>query len=307
MNRQAYHQLLAERGTLEQLVAETPADEVIDLRSLQVRLETVNRLIGAQPQDKRLPSKARLTYRGRPVIGSYGVYADFGMSATKAFTDTVSMLAASYEVPLVSIGPIPNRRQNQLLITSTALGSFGFELEEHRDDTLALEEEESPVARALMQTQDLLQGAATGSDDDLTDAASGHDERVIAAARTFLKTLIDHEAVCGLTVKDRAFSFRDVGEVRRSFERLSQDNIHEDVRALEGEFIGALPHRRTFEFRLSGTHEIIVGKMGPGIILPEQINAHLYASVRIEVLTTQVGQGRPRYVLGTLPDWQTPA
>ncbi len=304
MNRLAYQQLLAERGTLEQLVAETPAAEVIDLRSFHVRLETINRLLGEQLSDDRQPSKARLTYRGRPVIGSYGVYADFGLNATKAFADTVSMLAASYEGPLASMGPIPNRRQNQLLITSTALGSFGFELEEHRDEFPSSELPESPVARALVQTQELLREAATGNDDELTDAASGHDERVIASARAFLKTLIDHEAVCGLAVQDRAFSFRDVGEVRRSYERLSRENLHEEVRTLEGEFVGALPHRRTFEFRLAGTQEIIVGKIGPGVPHPEKINAHLYSMVQITVLATQAGQGRPRYVLGSLPDWQ---
>ncbi len=35
------------------------------------------------------------------------------------------------------MGPIPNRDQNQLLITNTAVGSFGFELEEYCAEQLA--------------------------------------------------------------------------------------------------------------------------------------------------------------------------
>jgi hypothetical protein len=305
MNRQEYNQLLAERSALEQLIAETPPEEVIDLRSFEGRLESVQLMLEGYPVDLRLPVKARLTYRGRPVVGSHGIFAEFGMAATKAFTDTVSMLAASLDVPLAAIGPIPNRRQNQLLITSTVGGSFGFELEEHRDEILPLEED-SAVVHALVQTQELLQSAATGSDDELTEAASGQDERVVAAVRTFLKTLIDNEAVCGISVKDKAFSFRDVGEVRRSWQRLDQDNLHEEPQTLEGVFEGALPLRRTFEFRVANTSKVIVGKIGAGVPEPAKINHHLYENTSIEVMATRVGQGQPRYVLNRLPNWPDP-
>jgi hypothetical protein len=204
------------------MITDTPAEDVIDRGSLQGRLEEVELLIAQHPADQRAPVKACLTYRGRPVVGSYGIFADFGMLATKAFTDAISMLAASLEGPLAAMGPIPNRRNNQLIITNTATGSFGFELEEHRDEALILEEEDSSLVAALSQTREILQSAALGTDDELTDAASGKEERVVAAIRAFLKTLIDHDAVCGFTVKERAFSFTDVGEVRRSWERLEE-------------------------------------------------------------------------------------
>jgi hypothetical protein len=262
----------------------------------------VNRLLTEHTADLRLPIKALLTFRGRPVVGSHGIFAEFGMSATKAFTDAVSMLAASLDGPLAAIGPIPNRRNNQLLITSTATGSFGFELEEHREEPLLLEEDSS-VAYALSQTRELLQSAASGTDDELTDSASGQDERVVAAIRAFLKTLIDNEAVCGFAVKDKVFRFSDVGEVRRSWERLGRENLHEEPQALEGIFEGVLPKRRTFEFKIANTQEVIAGKIGPNISNPAEINQHLYANARIDLVATRVGQGRPRYVLNQLPVW----
>jgi len=306
VNRLEHNQLLAERTALERMIADTPEEDVIDLRGLRARLDFVKREIGEHRVDSWLPTKARLTFRGRPVVGSHGIFAEFGMTATKAFTDAVSLLAASLDVPLSESGPIPNRAQNRLLITSTAVGSFGFELEEHREDLLPLEEDSS-LAQALAQTQELLQSAASGTDDDLTDAASGQDERVVAAICNFLKTLIDNEAVCGVMVGEKAFSFSDVGAVRRSWERLGQDNLREVPKTLVGTFEGVLPKRRTFEFRLVETGDVIAGKIGAGVTAPAAINQHLYQQTSIPVMETRVGQGRPRYVLTGLPSWPATA
>ena len=306
MNRQEYDQLLADRSALERMIADTPEEEAIDRGSLSAQLDVVNLEIGEHALDSRIPAKARLTFRGRPVVGSYGIFAEFGMTATKAFTDAVSMLAASLEGPLASTGPIPNRARNQLIITSTAVGSFGFDLEEHREELLPLEEE-STLAQALAQTQELLQSAASGSDDELTDAASGHDSRVVAAVRAFLQKLIDHEAVCAVAIGDKSFGFPDVGAVRRSLARLGQDNLHESPATLAGKFEGVLPKRRTFEFKLEETGEVIAGKIGPGVVEPAAINQHLYQQTNITVMETRVGQGRPRYVLTSPPVWPASA
>jgi len=300
MNRAEQQILFSEQSTLERMIVETPPEDVIDLRSLRVRLEMVNHLLLKEAVDTRLPAKARLTFRGRPVIGSHGIFAEFGVTATKAFTDAVALLAASLETDLAATGPIPNRTQNRLLITSTALGSFGFELEEYREATLPFENE-SPVADALRKMQELLRGAAEGSDDELTDVASGQDPRAVAAVRDFLKKLIDNEAVCAVSTSGRAFGFADVGEVKRSLIRLGQDNLHENTQPFTGTFQGALPKRRTFEFSLANTGDVISGKIGSAIIDPSVVNRYLGRQVEIQLTATRVGQGRPRYVLNQLP------
>jgi hypothetical protein len=61
----------------------------------------------------------------RPVSEQYGIFAEFGARATTMFTDAVAKVAAGQTGPLSAMGPIPNRGDSQLLITNTALGSFG--------------------------------------------------------------------------------------------------------------------------------------------------------------------------------------
>jgi hypothetical protein len=301
MNRSDKYQLLAQRSALEKMIAETHPDEVLDLKSLQTRLVFVNQQISKLPVDERLPAKAKLTFRGRPVVGSHGIFAEFGLSATKAFADAVSMVAAGLSSPLASTGPIPNRDQNQLLITNTATGSFGFELEEHGNEELPLAGE-STVSAALKKTQELLAGSL-GSDDELAEAATGTDPRAVAAVRAFLDTLTTNEAVCAVEMGDYTFRFKDVGEVRRSWERLGQDNLREEVLTVEGEFQGVLPKRRTFEFKLTDSGDVIVGKIGATINDPDVLNNHLHTLVKLGLLTIRVGGGRPRYLLEKLPEW----
>lgn len=302
MTRQEQIYLLSERTALERMIAETPEEEIIDLRSLHARLDVVNGELAAHPTLDREPAKARLTFRGKPVIGSYGIFAEFGTTATKGFADAIALLAASVEAPLSPTGPIPNRTRNQLLITRTALGSFGFELEEHREEPLP-PEEDSAVALALQKAQELFHGAAKGTDDELAEAANGQDPRALDALRSFLKRLADSEAVCAVKVGEKVFSFSDVGEVRRSLSRLGQENLHEEAKTFRGSFQGVLPKRRTFEFKVAETGEVIGGKIGIAIAEPGVINQHLDQATEVVLVETRAGQARPRYVLDKLPEW----
>jgi hypothetical protein len=45
--------------------------------------------------------------------------------------------------------------------------------------------------------------------------------------------------------------FRDLGDVRRAVQRLSQDNLREEETTLFGEFQGVLPKGRRFEFGIA--------------------------------------------------------
>jgi len=105
------------------------------------------------------------------------------------------------------------------------------------------------------------------------------------------------------TVGDQAFTFSDVGEVRRSLARLGENNLHERPHPFSGVFQGALPKRRTFEFRVAATAEVITGKIGPGVPDPAALNHHLEQPTDIQLIETRVGEGRPRYVLNQLPNW----
>jgi len=303
MNRNEHLHLLAERSELQRILAGIPEEDRLTRGSFAARLEDVEEQLASTPPPVRSPARARLTFRGRPVIGHHGVFAEFGTKATNAFADTVAKVAAALSGPLSPMGPIPNREESQLLITSTAVGSFGFELEEYRPSGQLDFGEESVAGQALEMTKSLLQ-STVGTDDELADSAAGTDPRAVEALRTFLDLLAANEAICLLEHEEKVFRFRDVGEVRRAVERLGQDNLREEQTHLAGEFQGVLPKGRTFEFKLADTGEVVRGKVGPAIADPDVINRHLHQATTIDVLATRVGNGRPRYVLTAVPGWQ---
>lgn len=300
MNRNDINFLLAEKIELQHLLAEIPEEDVIDRGSFQARLNQVEAQLAKAPACKREPAQARLTFRGRPVVGSYGIYVKFGADILDKFTKAIALLATGPDEPLSASGPIPDRRQNDLLLTGAAIGSFGFELEESPSEELP-NETPSPVGLALEQAQALIQGTL-GTDDELADAVSGANPRAIAVIRAFLKTLADEEAVCALEYKGHTTRFEDVGQVKRSMERLSENNLLEEEAILEGEFQGVLPKRRTFEFMLFRHCEIITGKVGPCVNNPGELNKLLHCPVKIRAMVTRVGNGRPRYQLLAMPE-----
>jgi len=169
MNRQEHTFLLAERTTLQRLLEDTTPDDVLERSGLEARMEEVQEQLAAAGPLGREPARARLTFRGRPVIGSYGIFAEFGANATNAFTDAVAKVAAALSGPLAAKGPVPNRQASQMLITSTAVGSFGFELVEHAPEELG-SADESAVAQALDLTRKLLE-STLGNDDELAELA----------------------------------------------------------------------------------------------------------------------------------------
>lgn len=296
-----HQQLLAEKSFLNRDLAEMPAAAMLTRRSLEARLRHVEAAIATIDLAGPAPARARLTFNGLPVVGSHGIFADFGMKAMSSFTEAVAAMAASLSAPLAPMGPIPNRDQNQLLITNTALGSFGFELEEYRPQQPAVAVE-SPVAIALERTRSLLQ-STQGNDEELADVASETDQRALEKVRAFLRVLSENDAVCALQYGDAVVRFQDVGQIRQSLARLEADNLHERQEMLSGFFEGSLPNARTFEFKLASDGQVIRGKIAPAVQNVEEINKHLQLHVQISVTITQVGKGRPRYVLTQLPQW----
>ncbi len=301
MNIQYYDHLRSEQTSLRRMLGDTPAENVLDRSSLESRLEEVDEQLADAGVPQRRPARAVLTFRGRPVVERHGVFADFGAQATNRFTDALRKVAAGLAAPLSAMGPIPHRNDHQLLITNTAVGSFGFEFEEYCPNVLDFGDE-NPAGQALEIVRDLLE-STHGTDDELAESAAAADPRAIAAIRDFLDLLATSEATCALEFNRRVARFRDVGEVRRASERLSQDNLHERETTLHGEFQGVLPGSRRFEFKLSADSTIVHGKIGPAIPDPAVINRHLHQPTEIHVLETQVGAGKPRYVLSALPSW----
>ncbi len=301
MNRQEYMAIQAERNTLQRMLERIPAENVLDRASLEARLEEVEEWLAEASEPEREPARAILTFNGRPVTGSEGILADFATKALAAFTDSITAVAASLHSPLAPTGPIPNRQQHQMMITGTARGSFGFELQESLAQ-LDLEGD-STVARALVSTQNLLAGSIGVDDEQLAEAAADMDQRALEKIRGFVSILTDNEAFCTFKHADKVFQFSDAGQVRRSLERLSQDYLSEAEQTLTVRFGGALPHRGSCEFQLEGSDEWLTARIGPAVENPDSLNDHRLQWVSASMLVTQAGRGKPRYKLLKLPEW----
>src|SRR3989338_1203249 len=268
--------------------------------SLQSRMNQVSASLQDPGRGAFAPAKAVVTYRGAPVRGVHGMVAEFGAAVTTKFSDAISAIAASLSGVLNDFGPIPNKSQNQILITGTALGSFGFEFEEAPSVEAQLPlEGTTPVSQAFELVAELLE-ASTRGDEELSEPASRLGTRAIGFVTEYLDKLIAYEAFCSVTTRDHIFAFTSVDQVRISRSRLGVENISEQDVEFSGQFLGAFPAERRFEFQ-TNDGIVIHGRIAVAIEDPAVINANLNRIFTIKVSVRTVGKGRPRYTITTLP------
>jgi hypothetical protein len=304
MNHDEYLFLASEVSELESILAEIPKSRVIDRRSFETRLNNAREAL-AKIDPSLLPKKARLTFRGTPVFGSHGIAADFATKASSAFTDAFSAIVAGISDELRYMGPIPDKQKNQLIITGTAIGSFGFEFELPKPPPQK-DAEQSQIALgipqntelAMQKLESLFRVASEGSDDDLSELVDELHPRAVKKVAEFLGYVSEQNAWCGLEFNNSVFRFSGNEQVKNSAERLNGDNIKETTEEFTGQIIGALPIGRTFEFKLADQKGVLRGKVGPEIEDPNVLNQRfLNKHALITLNVVQVGQGRPRYTL----------
>ena len=300
MNKHDHRFLLSERGALNKLISQTSPGNVIGRMSLEHRLKKVEAELEAYEGLSSRIVDARLTFSGTPVFGSRGIEADFAGEVVKKFADAVACFGASLDRVLSAKGPIPNRKRYDLLITGTAPGSFGFEVEDASQQMVSTEEFPA-VERAIERVKGVLE-ASVGTDEHLANTIAGTDRRALRSLRIFLKAVADAEAVCALTFQGDEFRFRDTDQVRRSAERLSED-IQEYNRWLIGRFRGFLPRERDAEFVISEEfwsemdRSTITARVDPAVDDAVDINRILNEDVRIGIHAWQVGSRQSRYVI----------
>ncbi len=295
-----YQSVASEIRELENLLAAIPEGNVIERLSLESRLESAKAALAALPRQSS--QKAKLTFRGKPVFGSHGIAADFGSRAAGAFSDAFAAVAAGLSEGLRYMGPIPNRDKNQLLITGTAIGSFGFEFELPVPEPELFPETEK-TQEAMVKIEALFRLAAEGTDDEVAEVIEEVHPRAVKKVYDFLELLVQQQAWCGLEFADRFFRYASYEQIKASCERLKADNIQEREETYRGEFQGVLPTGRSFEFRLADQKGLIKGKVDLAIVDPDVLNREwLHKPVTVKLNVMQVGQGRPRFTLMNLDD-----
>jgi hypothetical protein len=296
------HFLQAELAMLDKMLSRTPEANVLDRMSLEDRKEEIEEALSVLIPPYYEPARARLTFRGKPVVKSDGVIAEFAGIALDKFSDMIAKVGASKETLLGASGPVPNRDRYRMMITSAnPFGSFGFDLEEAPKENNMLDPQLSPVKEAIEEVRTIITRASRSSDDDLADAIADADTRAIDAIRAFLQVMTDNEATCVLESDGDPIQFADVDQIKAIEERLSEENIRESDIPAVGRFVGAMTDHRTFEFLVEDRNEIIFGKVGPGIKDVIKI-LHLAANeqpVKASVHTKQIGSSRPRYTLNS--------
>jgi hypothetical protein len=307
MTRDEYIFVSSEIRELENLLAAIPKEKAINRVGLEARLKSAKEAISGHNLED-YPAKAKLTFRGRPVFGSHGVAADFASKASGYFTDAFSAVVAGIAENLRYMGPIPDKEKNQLLITGTAIGSFGFEFELPKKVGVNGEQTDlfpspNPPEDAMQKLEKLFQVAAEGTDDDIAELVEEIHPRAVKKAAEFLEYISQQDAWCGLEFKETFFRFSGTEQVRASAERLTSNNIKESEETYVGEFQGVLPKGRTFEFRVGDGSGVLRGKVGPEIEDADILNReYLHKLVTVKLQVIQVGQGRPRFTLEKLSD-----
>ena len=306
MNTNYYNDLLSQRANVREQLNRLPSGAWMTKLSLEARLsglqETINNLEASTVAE---PAKVVVTFSGNPVEGSSGIWADFASKAMQSFTDAVSALAAGLNTAVQAMGKIPNKDNNRLYITGTALGSFGFILEEKmpKQNELSLEKtSETDVKKALDQITSVFQSAMT-SDEVLSETLNEINDRALEKVRAFIKILNDSDALCSIKLDDKKITFRDKEDLIQSLDRLKPDNILVNHQYFEGTFIGYLPIDRIGEFQKKESNEIIKIKVSKDLADSNIINQHLNELSKISITVTTVGKSKPKYTLEQIPDW----
>ena len=91
MHNYDYQKLLAEKNTLERLIANIPERAIVDRMSLQSRIDNVKQKIDAV-NIKLISKKAIVTFRGKPVDESHGITAEFSGKAINGLNEIGSIV-----------------------------------------------------------------------------------------------------------------------------------------------------------------------------------------------------------------------
>jgi len=298
-----YLDVLSEYHAVERMVAEMPATSVINRMSMKHRLQNLRE---EMERIDKLPcptQTVRLTFKGKPIVGTRSISADFGAKALEAFSDVFTAVAVDSTVDLRSRGRIPEKEKNLLQIVGTVAGSFGFELELPQETPGLFTSSEETIHKI----ETLLEVSTTGNDDEVADVVSDLSPRARNLLNNFLGVLISNESWCGLSYGNKEFHYDNLEQVQKSVERLEDNNIHVGTEILFGKFKGFFPIGRTFEFlpesETTEQKSVLHGKIAHAIDDPDILNHEwLEKSVKVTLHSTQVGRGKHRYTLQSLDD-----
>lgn len=292
--------LASEKQELEKILQSLNPSKAIQRMTLEDRLASVNSKIEAY--QKKNVKKAVLTFRGDPVVGSKGIYADFASEAMSVFSDVYAAVVAGLKGTLSNSGPITDKASNNILITGTAVGSFGFEFElpKQQNKQKELFSGKDIHDESIEFIQKLFNLSDKTPDDDVAEIVASVPQRTIRTFNNFLDLLEKYKAWCGLAFEGKTFQYENLEQVGNSIRRLRFENIYEDDKDFTGIITGILPGFRELQFDVEGTDDIIRCKIGGAIDPGELEKEWSKKMVTLTLNIVKVGNGRRRYTLNGL-------
>ena len=225
-----YRFLLADQGALERMLREIAPDSVINRISLESRKQEVEEQIAAFEAAPTRLVETHIAFRGGPVKNSGGIEAGFALKALGAFTDAVATVGIGQTKAPTPNGRLPNRSAYEMMIGNPS-GSFGFQIE--REFPYGAPSEEPDALEAALERVVAIVKASADSDESLSDAAAGTDERSMRSVRKFLDVMAKADAYCAIEFNGELFRFRNAAHVKQSATRMAPNNIRkssEEVR-----------------------------------------------------------------------------
>lgn len=271
-------------------------DNWISRMSFERRLEAIRaKLEGVEPP--KPPVTATLTFRGDPVEGSESIAAGFGSKVSDHFNTAITAIAAGIDERLGYMGIIPGKQENQLRITGTAVGSFGFQYEvpTSKDTNKSSVSEE-----ALKILIKICEASVMEDDQQLSELINQIHPRALKKVAWLLEFTAKQKAYLGIGVGSNRYQFADLETLKKASARVQSDHIKRGEESFRGELAGTLPDSREFELNLTEEKKVIKGKIGAEIDDPEKLYPYLKRAISVTLDYYQVGQTRPRYILSGL-------
>ena len=254
--------LEAEAASLEGLLASVPAGDILGRLGFESQLKTILEELRQVSTVAANHAEIALIFGGKPVSGSQGILASFGMKAVESFQRTVSTTFSlqSEHAWVGERGPISQAEKAALSITGVVHGSFGFVLEEI--DPRGSQFIDSALKLAVDEVNESIRTLGLGDEEAADETFESLDTRQLSNLRDFTKLLSDSDASLRLSQPNREFSL-DAFQVRQTYERISGTQIKDDPLELEGLMQGILPETRRFELRTR--EKLVKGKISRGI------------------------------------------
>jgi hypothetical protein len=286
-------QVAAELAALDQMLESLPTNDYLGRMGFEARRDALQDKLLELAVTEEHRAQVALYFGGDPVIGSMGVEAEFGTKVIGTFQDLLSKVWSSLDgEPLQQMGPVRDKDESQLHITSVVHGSFGFLLEELGDYTMF----QTPLSKAADEVADYITSFADENEATFSDMIDTLNPRVFQAIRQFFGYVHKGKATFRLVEGERDQQF-DQFAVERAWNRAEASNVTEDRIHVTGRLLGVIPMRRRFELESDETGIVIDGKIGEkfGNSYLERISTEQFAGKRWRALlhvrtVTRVGR-----------------